>query len=188
MLTPEVFNARAQRLSPIKSPMALFTVNTSNGRCLIAIGPSNKEEIQSPDMVLQPNVSAQNMAAEMFLFEDTMQWLFARAMTEVDRVGWKSAASLLYKNDWEILKPLYDKKDATAISRLPSFGTKTGKAILKEVCKVEEVVPDATDEDAVGALRTMGYKAAEAKEKVRDVLKRMPDATTEQVIAESLKK
>lgn len=189
MLSPEIIEGWAAKLEDLKKPFALYRVQASGtGRCLIVTGPSNLDcaETAGGEHVLQPNCNVRDMSVEVFFFEHVSQWLLARKMVEVDKVGWKTAASILYKTPWKDMRP--HTGDATAMARLPGFSGKTGKAILEHVCEASPEAEQVLDEDAVGALRTMGYKAADAKNRVREVLKKHPDYNTEQTIAAALQR
>lgn len=189
MLNPEIIEGWVSRLEDLKEPFALYRIQASGkGRCLIVTGPSSLDcaETAEQEYVLQPSCNVRDMSVEVFLFEEVSQWLFARKMVAVDKVGWKTAVSLLYKTPWKDMRPHVG--NATVMARFPGFSGKTGKSILGHVCEAPPEPVQVLDEDAVGALRTMGYKATDAKNRIREVLKEHPDYSTEQLIAAALQR
>ncbi|MEM1060073.1 MAG: Holliday junction branch migration protein RuvA [Verrucomicrobiota bacterium] len=127
--------------------------------------------------------------------------LFRLLCTHVTGVGPKLALAVLSGTTAVAFKGAVVAGDAAALARIKGLGKKTAERIIVELrdkVGVSAAWEAASAEaalspeeqhlnDAVLALISLGYKQAEAHKAVKEVIKRQPEAETEDLIREALK-
>ena len=115
--------------------------------------------------------------------------LFLRLIT-IDKVGPSTAFKILVKNGSQTILDLIKIGDREAFIKLPGVGAKTGEAIAKVLFKDAPVQPPTKtvlDNNAVAAMRALGYDAAPAKEAIRVAMENKPGAETSYLVTEALR-
>jgi Holliday junction resolvasome RuvABC DNA-binding subunit len=113
-------------------------------------------------------------------------------LMEVDKVGAKSALTMMARNSCDEFYSLLDVGDREGFAKLKGMGGKTGAAVVEHLFKdvVVKSSPKSIklDEDAVAALVALGYKAVNAKDLVGKAMQALPGGTSEAIIALALKR
>lgn len=143
-------------------------------------------------------------AADLYGFLDATERDFFDLLTKVSGIGPKTALTLLSRVPAESLAAGIAASDTDLLARCPGIGKKTAERIVVELRdKVASLgVPgsavaaggpaaaggDASIEEAVAALVTLGFKAPEAKKAVdQAAAKAGPSPTTEDLVKAALR-
>lgn len=185
IMKTEILTASLCVIEDVKSASLIRVTPTEIIPDFVGFGSPHVIQDKPEEIVIQPQINGRDMSIVHFIFQGVYQWQLAFRMTGVNGVGWKGAANLLWSSPWEELYPTLLEGDSNKISRLPKFGTKTGKKIVEELFgKPEKSKP--VNEEAVEALKALGYSAAEAKNRVKKSMDGNPGASTEELVSLSL--
>ncbi|MGR3985077.1 MAG: Holliday junction branch migration protein RuvA [Gammaproteobacteria bacterium] len=114
----------------------------------------------------------------LFGFSEFAQRELFRSLLKITGVGPRVALAVLSSLSAARFAECIRNADAAALARVPGIGKKTAERILFDLRERIDALPDAGDgeagqgaplQDAVGALRALGYKAADALAAVRAV-------------------
>ena len=118
-------------------------------------------------------------------------------LISVSGIGPKIAIQLLSKTDNKQMSNMIVSGDVKMLSSLPGIGPKTAQRLIVELKdKVtfdnHETIPtdnsfSKNQQDAYNALLTLGYKSVEIQNKIQSLIKKNPNATTEELIKNCLK-
>lgn len=129
-----------------------------------------------------------------FAFSHYDQYWLAMQMVKADKIGWMTALKILSKTPWREIQRLIDDGDREGFMELPKIGPKTGEALVKVLFNPEIAQPVKEkptklqiNEDAVGALKALGWPALQAKKIVSDVQEGNPDLPTDELVRKCLR-
>ncbi|AFJ02875.1 Holliday junction DNA helicase RuvA [Methylophaga frappieri] len=138
----------------------------------------------------------------LYGFASDRERLLFRSLLKVNGVGAKLALTILSGSDVDSFAQRIQEGDAASLTRLPGVGKKTAERLiiemrdrLKEVgtamgldTQVVQTMPSAsgTRKEAIDALISLGYKAAEADKMVRSI--DSDNLSTEQIIRLALQR
>lgn len=115
--------------------------------------------------------------------------MFFRRLLELEKVGPKTAFKVLDRTPWVDIETMLRDKDHAAIAKLPGLGPKAAAQLIPALFTAAPVeAAPKLNEEAVAALRALGWSAADAKAGVTAVCKDKRDATTEEIIKLCLKR
>jgi holliday junction DNA helicase RuvA len=127
--------------------------------------------------------------------------LFKLLVTHVNGIGPKSALAILSSTTPTAFRAAVVNNDLAALSRIKGIGKKTAERLLVELrdkvgvsaawqaaSQGESLTPlERQANDAVLALMALGFKQPEAAKAVKAMAEKLPEATTEDLIRETLK-
>lgn len=118
-------------------------------------------------------------------------------LISVSGIGPKIAIQLLSKTDNKQMSNMIVSGDVKMLSSLPGIGPKTAQRLIVELKDKftfdnHETIPtdnsfSKNQQDAYNALLTLGYKSVEIQNKIQSLIKKNPNATTEELIKNCLK-
>ena len=130
----------------------------------------------------------------LYGFSSTQERGFFRLLQQVSGIGPKVALNILSHAPVSDLASTLFHKDARALASVPGIGKKLAERLIVELHeKIGDLIAVGSRSslpavsDAVQALQTLGFSAAEARSAVASAQKALPDATTvEQLIQHAL--
>lgn len=161
----------------------IHTPKTCSARCA-PIGQKLKVFV---DLVIRED------AHSLYGFSSTQERDFFRLLQQVSGIGPKVALNILSHAPVQEIASTLLNKDAKALSSVPGIGKKLAERLILELYeKIEGLGTIGGSSalpamhDAVQALQTLGFSAAEARLAVASAQKTLPKASTEQLIQHAL--
>lgn len=116
---------------------------------------------------------------------------FFELFTKVQRIGPKTALKALIYPPAKIASAI-ERKDVKFLKSLPEIGSRTAEGIVAELsgkCKkyLAQEEESISIENAVEALKKLGLKEYEARQKITQIIKENPDIKVEELIKLALK-
>lgn len=117
---------------------------------------------------------------KVYAFTSREERLTFRQMIDVDKIGPAIALKILSQTAWHVIGKMIEIGDREGFMRLPGVGPKTGQKLVEVLFADSVTISHPTvmvrplNEDVVLALQTLGYKASDAKQLVRQVMDANP--------------
>lgn len=127
-----------------------------------------------------------------YAFATDRQRRMFHEMNSVDKVGPATVMRIFLKNSFRTICELIDSGDRAAFVKLPGIGPKTGDKLVKVLFSDAPPQPEGAprivlDENAVAAMRTLGYDAKPARAAVEQAMGNKPGADTPEIVSEALR-
>ena len=182
-------------VSPLK---AVVEINGLGYEVLIPLTTSEKLPKPGQKIKLYTKVVYRDDSQNIYGFHNReYREFFILLVEKVSGIGPRIALSILSKMSVQVLKNAIAASDTAMLAKCPGIGKKTAERLVIELRdKVVPIAPIGTLagapatpvafgrlQDAVAALMTLGYKAADADKAVRAASKKLEsEASTEELI------
>lgn len=159
----------------------------------------NLPDVNQP-VVLLTHLAIRDDAHVLYGFLSADERRVFKQLLKINGVGAKMALAILSGMNISEFISCVSNKDVTALTRIPGVGKKTAERLLVELAdklklddfsSIDSSLPmsaasSQTDDmdDAVNALESLGYKAAEVKRLLRNI--DITDMPTEEIIRQAL--